>query len=159
MRAVTDNDFDTVYDVYTDKNVYPFMAFDVHNKNEFKPVFKKMQERTYFWIFENETEPYGICTVTQDIGRSSHCAYLGSFGIKSTMQGKGYGREIIEKVEQSLKDNGYKTMFFYVESDNDKAIGFYKTLGFEQTGAIPKYFKRENDNDYIDELIFTKILN
>ena len=159
MREVTEQDFDSIYEIYMDETVYPFMGFDIHSKEEFKPLFEQMRKRTYFWIFEDKNEPYGMCTILEDIGRASHCAYLGAFGIKSSMQGKGLGRKIIGKVEEFLKSKNYKTLFFFVEEDNERGMNFYNKLGFEQTGKIPQYMKRENEDFYIDVLIFTKILN
>ncbi len=159
MRPVTDNDFDAIYEIYTDKSVYPFMAFDINGKADFRPVFEMMKRRTHFWIFEDENGPYGMCTILQDIGRSAHVAYLGALGIKSSMQGKGHGRRTLAKIEEFLIGAGYKTLFFFVEGDNQKGMAFYDALGYQRTGSIPQYLKRKNEDFYVDEIIYAKVLN
>lgn len=158
MRPVTDQDFDAIYEIYMDETVYPFTAYDIHNKEEFKPVFEQMKNRTHFFIFEDESGPYGMCTLLEDIGRARGSVYFGAYGIKSSKQGQGLGKKTFKQVESFAKNKGYKTMFFFVEGDNERGIAFYKAMGFEHTGGIPQYLKRENEDHYVDELIFAKIL-
>ena len=111
------------------------------------------------FIFEDEDGPYGKCTLLEDIGRAAGSIYLGAFGIKASKQGQGLGRKALRQIEDFVRDKGYKTLFFFVEGDNERGIAFYKAMGFEHTGGIPQYLKREGEDFYVDELIFAKVLH
>lgn len=158
MRDVTPQDFDTVYDIYMGKHVNPFMSYEVMDKNAFQAVFDELNARDYFWIFEDDTGPYGMCSVNREIGRASNSGYLGSLAVTSDRQRMGLGHQIIYKVEDFLRANGFVTLFLFAENDNEHAISFYKQLGYAETGRIPKYFKREGEDFFVDELLFTKVL-
>ncbi len=159
MRPATDTDFDTAYEIYMDVTVNPFMSYEMLDKDGFKEVFTQLKARDYFWIFEHDGTPYGMCTVTQGKARASEAAYLGSLGIKSTLQGKGLGRKMMQNVEEFLKKEGFKVVYFMVEADNDRGVRFYEALGFQKGGVVPGYFKRQNEDTRIDEFIYYKTFN
>lgn len=159
MRNVTDADFDSIYEIYTDESVSRFMSYGDLSKDDFKEVFESLKSRCYFFIFEDEAGAYGHCTVENRAGRCAASAYLGTFGIKSSRQGQGLGKKALQQVEDYLREQGFKTLYFFVESDNETAIPFYKKLGFKESGMVPQYFKRENEDHYVDDYIFSKVLN
>jgi putative acetyltransferase len=57
-----------------------------------------------------------------------------------------------------LRNQGIKRVELSVEADNLAGEKFYKKLGFELEGRFKNWFKRENDNFYVDELIMAKSL-
>ena len=56
---------------------------------------------------------------------------------------RGIARALLEISETELVDNGVDTLFLEVAEDNEAAIKFYKSLGFEPIGRRPAYYKRE----------------
>lgn len=54
--------------------------------------------------------------------------------------GKGYGKALLEKAVQELREMGFKQIFLWVLEDNHRARHFYEKCGFKNSG---KYM----DND------------
>jgi len=50
-------------------------------------------------------------------------------------QGKGMGRRLVEEAKMLARSLGCAQLDVSVEVDNEKAVGFYKKLGFEQKHA------------------------
>ena len=83
--------------------------------------------------------------------RTSHSAYIGGFGISPKFQNQGLGTKIMQVTIAKLKDEGVKRIELIVESDNPRAIRLYEKLGFEKEGTLRKFFKRVEQNTYVDD--------
>ena len=64
-----------------------------------------------------------------------------------------------ELITQIRQDKTIKRIELYAECDNEIALNFYKKLGFQIEGCLKKYFKREQNDDYIDELVLALIFD
>ncbi len=156
MRSSTAQDFDAVYDIYMDDSVNPYMHHEVMDKEKFKPVFNDIQARDYSWVCERDGQVVGMCSAIKGDARTAHVARLSSLGIKKTQQGKGLGKEFVNDIINILKNDGISRIDLMAEADNEKALRFYKAIGFQVDGRMPKYFKRENSTEYIDEILMSK---
>ena len=58
-----------------------------------------------------------------------------------------------------LKKENIRRIDLYAEADNPIAINFYKKTGFQLEGVLKKYFKREDENKYVDEYVMALILD
>jgi ribosomal protein S18 acetylase RimI-like enzyme len=63
-----------------------------------------------------------------------------SFGVLPAYQGRGYGRQILNDAVAILRDEGWQHILIEVATDNDNALGLYRSCGFDVTA---KY-------DYLD---------
>jgi len=54
-----------------------------------------------------------------------------SIAVDTTVQGKGYGRHMLETLECRLASNGVKVYGLSVKNENHNAIRFYQRYGFE----------------------------
>ena len=59
-------------------------------------------------------------------------AYLFAFRIHKDYQGKGYGKYLLKKVIDILKERGYHEFTVGVEDDNLKAQHIYHSFGFDE---------------------------
>ncbi len=59
-------------------------------------------------------------------------AYLFAFRIHKNYQGKGYGKYLIKRVIDILKEKGYHEFTVGVEDDNLKARHIYHSFGFNE---------------------------
>lgn len=159
MKAVTPENFDTIYDIYMDETINPFMSYDPCPKEEFKTIFQELMARDLFWLFQHEGKDCAMCGVILSKGRKKHSATIVSLGIKKEFQGLGIGKKIMHDVVQHLRNMGIWRIALTAEADNDRAISFYKKLGFEIEGRLSKYLKRDGSNEYIDEILMAKIFN
>ncbi|WP_205651086.1 GNAT family N-acetyltransferase [Tsuneonella mangrovi] len=60
-------------------------------------------------------------------------AYLFSIGVRQRSQGKGLGRKLIQPVLDACDREGIPA---YLENSNPNNTGFYRSCGFEETGAV-----------------------
>ena len=84
----------------------------------------------------------------------------GTLCIHPDYRGKGVSKKLFELHRQVAIDNNCKQMFLEVIVGNDKAINFYKNLGYEKVYDI-NYYSYQNDKDKdvskeIDDLIEIK---
>jgi putative acetyltransferase len=56
----------------------------------------------------------------------------------------------MKELIRDLAEEGVRRIELRVEADNQRAIAFYQTLGFENEGTLKKYMKRAGDAEYID---------
>ncbi|MBQ8812918.1 MAG: GNAT family N-acetyltransferase [Lachnospiraceae bacterium] len=62
-------------------------------------------------------------------------AYLFAFRVHEDVQGKGYGKYLLNEVIDLLAEKGYREFTVGVEDDNARAIHIYKTFGFDELVA------------------------
>ena len=95
--------------------------------------------------FDNP-ERYTLVLLDDDkiIGTSSYCksrfadykdwGEIISIYFLPEYMGKGYGRQLIEKVIDELKAMGFETIFLWVLEENHRARHFYEKCGFKNSG-------------------------
>ncbi|KKB38991.1 GNAT family N-acetyltransferase [Bacillus thermotolerans] len=74
--------------------------------------------------------------------------------IKSSFQGHGLGKYLLNKAIEMAMERNKRKVWLGVWEENEKAIAFYKKMGFVQTGAHSFYMGDEEQTD----LIMTKVL-
>ncbi len=74
--------------------------------------------------------------------------------IRQPFQGRGLGKYLINKAVELAEAQNKSSIWLGVWDKNDNAIGFYKNIGFVQTGAHSFYLGEEEQID----VIMTKIL-
>jgi GNAT superfamily N-acetyltransferase len=88
--------------------------------------------KTTVFVAENEEgSPLGFATVSH----SKHFtglgqAYIGELATGEAVEGHGVGRALVEACEQWARKEGYRLLSLTTGSANDRALGFYRHLGF-----------------------------
>lgn len=59
------------------------------------------------------------------------------------VQGRGWGRRLLEGVIAELRAEGQEAIFLEVAIDNAPALALYKRCGFERTGLRKAYYSRK----------------
>lgn len=54
--------------------------------------------------------------------------------VRSDVQNKGYGKEILAYIEKHIKESGYKEIQFSTAKDRPATLGFYEDLGYTRRG-------------------------
>jgi putative acetyltransferase len=157
-RETTREDFDAVFEIYMDGTVNPYVNFEPMSKKDFQSIFTEMIENGGFQVYELDREVIAVFVVNRFKYRLKQLAYIGAFGIKQQYQSKGYGKKIMQELIKDLRIDGVRRVELRVEADNERAIGFYKKLGFEMEGTHRKYMKREKDADSIDAHLMGMLL-
>lgn len=67
-------------------------------------------------------------------------AELESIGVAKAFQRRGIGRRLMDSLIRNLTESGVARLFLEVRASNRSALGFYRDLGFVQTGLRPCYY-------------------
>ncbi|MEM9888544.1 MAG: GNAT family N-acetyltransferase [Bacteroidota bacterium] len=81
--------------------------------------------------------------------KEEDCIELERIYIEKSMQGKGYGKQLIEKAMEVGKENGKKILWLGVWEHNSKAIQFYEKCGFQYFGTHIFTLGKEEQTDYL----------
>lgn len=155
MRRATQDDFDVIYDICMDPDVHRHMNFLPVEKDCFQTDFDNLLARDYFWVFEQDGAVYGFCTAVVGKRRFAHIASLRSFAVHPDFQGQGLGKHIVTECLAYLKLQKYVRIDITTNADNDAARQLYESFGFKLDGVMPKYFKRPEDGNYVDEVVMS----
>ncbi len=73
--------------------------------------------------------------------RRNHSIYEVKYiGVKKQYHRRGIGTALILKVKEMAKKKGFRKLGLFVEENNEKAISFYRKLGFLISGFIVDYY-------------------
>jgi putative acetyltransferase len=150
-----EQDFDGVYEILMHEEVNPFMNYPVLTKSDFEEIWKDIFNRLNLWK-ENE-EILGLAVISKGTYRVKHIAYIEKLAINQTLRRKGLGTIFFNKIINSLAEEGITKVELGVEVDNERAISFYKKLGFEIEGTRKQLLNREGN--FIDNYFMAKMLN
>jgi ribosomal protein S18 acetylase RimI-like enzyme len=157
-RKATIKDIDKIYEIYMDRVNNPFMTFEVMAKEDFLPIFEEMLKDDDLYVYEINNMVASTYRIQYKGYRMSHIAYFGGFAMHPEYRGKGLGKKIMQEIMGRLKNEGIKRLELFVVCDNERAINFYKKLGFLIEGRMKYFLKRDNSSDYLDELVMAKYL-
>ncbi|MGE7998040.1 GNAT family N-acetyltransferase [Lysinibacillus sp. NPDC093190] len=110
----------------------------------------------YFIYYDEETAGYLKVNVNEAQSEQmvDESLEIERIYIRNKYQGKGLGKHLINKAMEIAVAQNKKSIWLGVWEKNDNAIGFYKKIGFIQTGAHSFYM---GDEEQID-IIMTKTL-
>ncbi|WPU66315.1 GNAT family N-acetyltransferase [Peredibacter starrii] len=72
-------------------------------------------------------------------------AHLYKIQIDPALQGKGVSLPFWSAILENLRQKNVKNIYLEVESSNDRAIGFYKKVGFSCLRRVKGYYSNGSD--------------
>ncbi len=86
----------------------------------------------------SEAQLVGFCGYRpQRLARTRHRCEIGPFFITAGFQGRGAAQALMRGVLAEAKAAGIAQVELFVDSENRRAIAFYKREGFEQVATLP----------------------
>jgi RimJ/RimL family protein N-acetyltransferase len=85
----------------------------------------------------------------------SHVATMGTW-IRDDFRGRGLGRLLATESFRFATSNGYMKVSIHVLADNERALRFYRRLGFADIGVARKHVRlagRFHDEVYLEKLL------
>ena len=79
-------------------------------------------------------------------GYDGHRGWINYLAVHPDFQGQGYGRQMMENVEDKLRKTGCPKINLQIRSGNDKIKGFYQKLGFTDDRALSLGKRLEEDH-------------
>ena len=102
-------------------------------------------ERGDLFVLEQDGEPLGVCVVTREAPGEYE---LQNIAITPAWQRKGLGRALVEFVFDHYPDLQALRLG---TGDSPSTVGFYKALGFQETGREKDYFLRAYDHPIFED--------
>ncbi len=95
------------------------------------------------WVAEIGTEivAYSILMAGAGEGHVLNCC------VAPDWQGRGLGRQMMQRLMSSAPDYGVETLFLEVRPSNAKAIDLYDSLGFEAVGLRRHYYPADQGRE------------
>ncbi len=88
----------------------------------------------------------------------AHAAFL-TAATHPDARGTGLAAELTEFALEAMKHEGVTIARIYVYSDNEASLNAVRKLGFIHAGTILRHHKNVKTGEYIDDLIFHKLLD
>lgn len=158
LRIGSFSDFDGLFPIYMHEKVNPYLNFEIMNAELFLPLFHELLQNGQLYVYEGENKILATCIVMKQKRRAQHVASLGTLATHPHYQGQGIGTNFIKDLVITLKTQGIKRIDLCAEADNLVALNFYKKIGFQLEGILKSYFKRSQEDHYIDEYMMAFLI-
>jgi ribosomal protein S18 acetylase RimI-like enzyme len=73
----------------------------------------------------------GAIVASVMVGHDGHRGMVYYVSVDPELQGKGYGKQVMQAAESWLKDQGVWKLNLLVRAENEAVRGFYESLGYE----------------------------
>ena len=118
-------------------------------------ILRYLNKPNSVWVIEVQgmkiqNKPVGYTVLSRVLEESE----LLMISIDPEYQGQGFGKQLLELVQQEMHIQGAERMFLEVRESNVPAIALYETLGFCETGRRVNYYPTDNSKRE-DALIFS----
>jgi len=81
-------------------------------------------------------------------GYDGHRGWINYLACSPLFQGRGYAKKIMKRAEEILIDAGCPKINLQIRADNQKAIKFYKRIGFKFDDVVSMGKRLEPDETY-----------
>ncbi|CAM4289849.1 GCN5 family acetyltransferase [Bacillus manliponensis] len=125
-------------------------GLSVHEgQKSFVPNIAESLAFAYLKPWDEALDPYVLYENNKIIGafyisytpNSENNYWIGGFQIDKELQGKGYGKQALNKIIEFIKETHHKckVISLTVEKENEQAIALYKKTGFISQNAENSY--------------------
>lgn len=96
MRRLAElNDLESVFAIYMDASVIPFLGFDPMPIEAFEPAFRDLVQSRCFFVYEVSGHIAGFYQASRHPGQASHVAYLGTLAVAPRFPGQGVAHAMV----------------------------------------------------------------
>jgi ribosomal-protein-alanine N-acetyltransferase len=74
-----------------------------------------------------------------------------TIAIAPEYQGRGFGKSLMDAHSQALRAHGVRTWYLEVHEHNERAIAFYKKMGFHLCARRPNYYPAWKEGETVHE--------
>ena len=147
VRKLTENDIDTIFDLYINNNKY-FNYLDITPTKQ--SIIEDMNETPngisidskYFIGYFKEDKLIAVVDLIDGYPQSNE-AYIGLFMIDKNYQNRNIGTFIFNELKKSLKNQNFSKIKLAYINDNVEAKYFWHKLGFIEDGKTSKLFNKD----------------
>ena len=110
--------------------------------NPYKDIARKLKVQAELFLV-GYLEDKLIASVMA--GYDGHRGWINYFAVHPDFQARGYGKQLMEKVENGLRELGCPKINLQIREGNDKVFSYYQKLGFVEEKRINMGKRIEND--------------
>ncbi len=92
------------------------------------------------WIAEEDGRMAGFAVVEWAQRKSGVTAYIQTIEVAPEARGRGVGRQLLERIEDSARAAGAGLIWLHVEAANEGAIRLYERQGYDCAGRQENYY-------------------
>lgn len=92
---------------------------------------EKPDKRRYFVALGKDGQVIGGAGVAEFEGLDD-CAELQKLYLVDSVKGKGYGKDLVQLVEEGAKTAGYESLYLETHTNFSVALQLYEKMGFQQ---------------------------
>ncbi|MBM7616388.1 GNAT family N-acetyltransferase [Alkaliphilus hydrothermalis] len=119
---------------------------------------EKVNEKgVHFYVALEGEAVVAVFRGRQGVGNKNHAAFL-TIAIDASSRRKGLAKNFTNYCLGDLKKKGVTVARAYVYSNNKPSINTILSAGFTFAGCVYQHHKIESTGEYVDDLIFHKIL-
>ena len=157
-RLATPQDIEAVHAIYSHEEVLPFLTYERMTLDAFRPIYQQLIDSRSFYVWEADGEIAGFYKASRFPGRVSHVVQLGTLAVDPRRHGQGVAQRMIGDALARLKAEGTRRVELMAEADNERGLRFYKKFGFVEEGRLREFYKRADQDHYVDELVMGLLL-
>ena len=152
-RLANPQDIEAVHAIYSHEAVLPYLTYERMPLDDFRPIYRQLLDSGSFYVWDIDGEVAGFYKATRLPGRVSHVGQLGTLAVDPRRHGQGVAQAMIGDAIERLRAEGIRRVELYAEADNERGLRFYRKLGFVEEGRLRDFYKRANQDHYVDELV------
>lgn len=158
LEKVKAEDFSYIYELYMNPEVNPYLLYEMIDEETFKPIFEELLQAKVLYLYKEDSKTVGMCKLIRQKHRNEHNLYIGGVAIHPDYFGKGFGRKMMLEIIDLCSKIGILRLELSVAVHNERAIQLYENVGFSEEGVMKKYTFLKSKNQYIDEVLMSKLL-
>ena len=110
--------------------------------NPYKDIARKLKVQAELFLV-GYLEDKLIASVMA--GYDGHRGWINYFAVHPDFQARGYGKQLMDNVENGLRELGCPKINLQIREGNDKVFSYYQKLGFVEEKRINMGKRIEND--------------
>ena len=110
--------------------------------NPYKDIARKLKVQAELFLV-GYLEDKLIASVMA--GYDGHRGYINYFAVHPDFQARGYGKQLMDNVENRLRELGCPKINLQIREGNDKVFSYYQKLGFVEEKRINMGKRLEDD--------------
>ena len=127
-----------IYAPYVKQTAITF-EYDVPSKKDFKSRISHTLEKYPYLVAEEDGAILGYAYASTYYGREAYnWAVELSVYVADENRGRGIGKQLYDKLEEILEQQGFVQFLACIALPNDASISFHKKRGYQQVAHFPK---------------------
>lgn len=110
--------------------------------NPYKDIARKLKVQSELFLM-GYLEDKLIASVMA--GYDGHRGWINYFAVHPDFQARGYGKQLMDNVENGLRELGCPKINLQIREGNDKVFSYYQKLGFVEENRINMSKRLEDD--------------